>query len=434
MASRPIVLVCLAAGVLLVPSKAAANGFFLYETSPKTTAEGGAAVADGAEASTVLYNPAAMTRLPGFRAELNLYTYFATTSFTNPKTGNTTDAEPGIFPIPAAYITYKPIDWLAIGFGAYSNFGLTLTWPEGWEGASLVETASLRSYSVQPSIAFGQFEGFSFGGGLQILKGALDIIRSLPLASGQTGKAELGGGTVGYGANIGLHYEPIRYVRAGISYRSPIRVSLDSGEATFNVPAVYDQQLRGQGFRASILLPGMLIFGARVTPIEELQIEIDGQMIQWDSYKALTFEFDDPSLSQSQAKDWHNAWEFRIGAQYEIDDLALRIGFLFDQTPQPDETVDPTLPDNNRLIPGAGLGYQFLDWLRGDLGYHFVYVLPREVDASVNSFPGKYDVMVHTLVVGLGVKLDDIGGAAAAKASHEEPITEPSSARLNSIW
>jgi long-chain fatty acid transport protein len=222
---------------------------------------------------------------------------------------------------------------------------------------------------------------------------------------------------VGYGANLGLHYEPCRYFRGGISYRSPIRVSLDSGEATFNVPPTYVQQLRGQGFTASILLPGMVIFGARVTPIEQLQIEIDGQMIQWETYKDLSFEFEDKSLNQSQAKNWHNAWEFRIGAQYEIDDLALRVGFLYDQTPQPDETVDPTLPDNNRFIPGAGVGYQFTDWLRGDLGYHFVYVVPREVDASVNTFPGKYNVMVHTVVVGLGVKLEDIGGAAGVKAN-----------------
>ena len=396
---------CLAAG-LLVPATAAANGFFLYETSPAAMAEGGAVVADGSDPSAVLYNPAAMARLPGFQAQLNLYTYIASTSYEDLATGQVTDASLGVFPIPAEYVTYKPIDWLALGFGGFSTFGLTLEWPEGWKGYSIVQKASLRSYTVQPSLAVGPFEGFSFGGGLQILKGAVDITRGLPLASGGWGSAELGGGGVGYGANLGLHYEPCKYFRGGLSYRSPIRVSLDPGDATFNVPAAYDGQLHGQDFRTSIVLPQMAIFGARVTPVKELQIEVDGNFIAWESYKELAFQFDDPTLNQTQPKNWHNAWEFRIGGQYELDDLDLRAGFLYDQSPQPDETVDPTLPDNARIIPSIGVGYQFLEWLRADLGYHFVYVLPREVDASMgNPFPGKYRSNVHTIVAGLGVKL-----------------------------
>jgi long-chain fatty acid transport protein len=404
MAMRPIVIACIAAG-LLVPGRAAANGFFLYETSPKSVAEGGASVADGAEPSAVLYNPAAMTRLAGFQAQVNLYTYFANTSYENPTTGEVTNADLGVFPIPALYVTYKPTDWLAIGFGSYSNFGLTLTWPDGWEGYHLVKTASLRSYSYQPTVAFGPFDGFSIGGGLQILQGAVDIIRGLPLGSGQWGQTELGGGGMGYGANVGMLYEPSEVFRGGLSFRSPIKVSLDPGDATFTVPPAFDQQLRGQDFKTSITLPAMLILGGRFTPVEKLEIEVDASAIFWESYKELAFEFEDPSISQAQPKDWHNAIELRVGAQYEIDDLDLRLGFLFDQTPQPAETVDPTLPDNHRIIPAIGAGYQFTEWLRGDLGYHFVYVLPRTVTAEENSFPGTYNANVHTVVAGLGLKL-----------------------------
>jgi long-chain fatty acid transport protein len=358
-------------------------------------------VADGSDPSAVLYNPAGIARLDGFRAQVNLYTYFTSNSWQDPVSGETVHAETGVFPIPAEYVTYKPTDEVAIGVGGFSIFGLALEWPSGWAGQHIVEYASLRSYTVQPTIAIGPLEGLSFGAGFDLIYGSVEIRRRLPLASGTWGEAVVGGSSLGYGGNIGVLYEPRPWFRAGVAYRTPATVSLDPGDAGFEVPPAYDSQLRGQQVRTEITLPGMATFGIRVAPTDSFELEVDANLIQWSSYDSLVFQFDDPALDSTEVKAWHDAVEVRIGGQYNYDWLDVRLGFLFDQTPVPDETVDPTLPDNHRLIPSVGAGARLTDWLRTDLAYQFAYILPREVDASVNRFPGRYEAMAHTIVAGL---------------------------------
>lgn len=392
------------ATVLLVPAAAHANGFFLYETSPRAVAEGGAVTALAEEPATVLYNPAGMTRLDGFQAQFNLYTYFASNSFEDPA-GNKTSADMGIFPIPAEFVTYKPIDKLALGVGGYSIYGLALNWPDRWEGYNLVKKASLRSYQAQPSVAIGPFAGLSFGAGFDIIYGTVELSRGLPLGSGNWGTTTIGGTSIGYGANVGLLYEPMDALRVGLTYRSGVTMSLDPGDATFEVAPEFDQQLKGQQVRVSLNLPPITTFGVSVNPTKSLQLGADAFYLQWSKYKSLDFQFDDPALNSTEVKNWHDAWEFRIGGQYSLDRLALRAGFLFDQTPVPDDTLDPTLPDNHRLIPSIGAGYEFSKSFRADLAYHFVYLLPRTVDASQNKFPGTYHANVNTVVVGATFKM-----------------------------
>jgi long-chain fatty acid transport protein len=124
----------------------------------------------------------------------------------------------------------------------------------------------------------------------------------------------------------------------------------------------------------------------------------------WNTYDELAFEFEDPAINQTQKTDWHDAWEWRIGGQYSMDKLALRAGFIWDSTPIPDETLDPLLPDNHRLIPSVGAGYDF-GMVRADAAYQFVYLLPREVNEPENKFPAKYGAIVHTIALGATVKL-----------------------------
>ncbi len=392
------------ATVLLVPGAAHASGFFIYESSPASAAEGGAYSAAGEEPSTLLYNPAGMTRLPGFQAQIVLTTYIATNSFEDPS-GKRTNADLGLFPIPAEFVTWKPIDKLAVGIGGYSIYGLTLKWPDKWEGYGIVGTASLRSYQAQPSIAIGPFAGLSFGAGLDIIYGSVDLSRGLPLGSGQWGSTELGGSTVGYGANFGLLYEPMELLRIGVTYRTGLTMKLDPGEATFTVPPAFDQQLKGQNVRVGLNLPPITQFGARVKPTKDLELEADATFLQWSKYKELAFHFDDPSIDNVAVKNWKDSWELRIGGQYSLDRLALRAGFLYDMSPIPDSTLDPTLPDSARLIPSVGAGYQFTKAFRADLSYMLVYFLPRSVDASVNPLPGKYRTLVNGVIAGVTLAL-----------------------------
>lgn len=390
-------------GALLIPATASANGFFLWEVSPRSVAQGGAAVAEGEEPATLLYNSAGMARLDGFQLQANLYTYIATNQWEDPNTGEKADADLGVFPIPSLFATYKPIDWLALGVGSYSTFGLTIGWPDRWKGAAITQKSSLRSYSVQPALAFGPLEGVSLGTGLTITRGSVKLERGLPLGN-DYGTSVLGGVDTGFAPNVSLFYEATDWLRFGAQYRHKTEMVLDPGNIDFDVPPAYQGQLKDQELKTSITLPAMVQAGARVSPTKDLEIEFDAFLLLWHTYDELAFEFEDPTINQTQKTDWHDAWEWRIGGQYTIDKLALRAGFIWDATPIPDETLDPLLPDNHRAIPSIGAGYDFGP-VRADAAYQFVYLLPREVNEPENKFPAKYTGIVHTIALGATLKL-----------------------------
>ena len=79
---------------------------------------------------------------------------------------------------------------------------------------------------------------------------------------------------------------------------------------------------------------------------------------------------------------WKNSYVFRLGAEYAATDrLALRGGFFYDQTPIPDKTFDPTIPNADLYALTTGLGYKW-ESTSVDVAYLFGFYEKRATDAS----------------------------------------------------
>ena len=92
---------------------------------------------------------------------------------------------------------------------------------------------------------------------------------------------------------------------------------------------------------------------------------------------------------------------FRLGLQYEaVENLKIRAGFAYDNTPIPEKTLSPSLPGNDRAIVSLGLGYSIAG-VRADVGYQFVNALEREV-VDTNNLPGIYKTKAHVIGINLG--------------------------------
>ncbi|MFW5968416.1 MAG: OmpP1/FadL family transporter, partial [Persicimonas sp.] len=103
--------------------------------------------------------------------------------------------------------------------------------------------------------------------------------------------------------------------------------------------------------------------------------------------------------------DWENAFAFRLGGQYDVtEEIPLRLGFAYDRTPIPDETVNASLPDNDRLVGTAGLGYQTGSF-RADLAYSVVQTIPRDIDND-RAPTGEYATRAHLVALSLGYSFE----------------------------
>jgi long-chain fatty acid transport protein len=77
-----------------------------------------------------------------------------------------------------------------------------------------------------------------------------------------------------------------------------------------------------------------------------------------------------------------------------MDKLALRAGFIYDKTPQPDAVVEPMLPDANRIEVTIGLGYAISKNLNINATYQLISFSDRNGSLSYSAAPKYYPVTV----------------------------------------
>ena len=156
---KAIVACTLLASASSIP--AVAGGLILYETGTQEIGLGSAGYgARAQDASTVLTNPAGMTRLEGSQILLGAQVLYAGYGFsigsgTSPALGTNDGGTPvGWFPGGGAYFTYSLSPDLKLGFAATGNFGSSEKYDDGWVGRYYVQEATLVGLSMLPSIAY----------------------------------------------------------------------------------------------------------------------------------------------------------------------------------------------------------------------------------------------------------------------------------------
>ncbi len=132
----------------------------------------------------------------------------------------------------------------------------------------------------------------------------------------------------------------------------------------------------------------------------------------WSTYDRVVIEYSKQSPKAQPGQDpkkpdevsvsnWDDSMTFRIGAEYEvIKNLNLRAGFAYDLTPVPDETVGPSLPDNNRTVIAVGAGYGSAG-IRVDVGYQLIMVGERKIDRGT-PVDGLYKMGAHVVSLNAG--------------------------------
>ena len=408
------------AGLLLIAGTARANGFYIQEMSAAGMGQAGALVAAGGRPTSQFQNVANLSFSDGGHVEFSGTTYFIHGAVENPAGGVTNATTPTLF-VPYFFGSYRVNEWLAIGLSEFTAFGLKMNWPSDWEGRTLAIESSLETFTLNPNISFGPFKGFAIGVGFSAMHGSFRIFRGLNLGQAAPGDTaantvDLRGAAWGFGANVGVMYQPVEWVRMGFAYRSGIKISADDGTVDFDVGKAFASRFPDQRFKGSLTLPHLIFAGVRFWPREDLSLELDVQWVQWSSYNKLRFELSKglvlgPGAKQmvlEETKGWKDAIQLRLGMEWVgfQKHLAVRLGFLWDQNPVPDQSLDPSLPDTERLMPCVGVGTQWAGFYV-DVAYMPVFGLKRTATTGSGApLAGTYTTMTHDFTFTVGYHWD----------------------------
>jgi long-chain fatty acid transport protein len=407
--------------VLLLFTFAFSGGFELYEFGARSSSMGGAVVARAADASTVFYNPAGIVFLEGTNFYGGVTLISTSNSFTWDVNKVEYEAKSGFHTPIGVYFTHRFNEKLAAGIGVTNPFGLGLEWDEDFPvlGRAISRNSDLKSYYISPVVAYQVMEGLSIGAGPDFVLGSVTLESAVwealnPLAPND--RTELGTAKIEGSSKLAVGFSASAMYRAekwgaGVLYRHTIKNKLEDGDLTFKIydpygaiPAI-QMMMSDRKINAEMNFPAFLSIGFYYKLLEQLGMEVDYMWYKWSEFDKIVIKYPDGS-SDEIIEDYKNSEQIRVGLHYDLSPLLqLRLGYIFDQTPQPTKSISPMLPDNDRNDFSIGLGYTY-NKMQFDIGYMMVLFGERDTKGrNAYLFEGIYKSTAHLFFISYGIKL-----------------------------
>jgi long-chain fatty acid transport protein len=402
--------------VVVTAQFCSAAGFAIYEWGARDMALGGATVGRADDPAALSSNPAGITQLEGVQVTGGILGIHPVLDVEANGKSETSD-EDALYLPPHFYATWKVNDRYSLGLATFSRFGLGTVFDDDWEGRYNSYEATMESVSVNPNMALKFTDSFSAAFGVEAMYLNFNQKKKINLgAIGQPdGDADIEADGFGYGFNMALHYQPCQYAKVGLSYRSPITMKV-TGDADFSsIPSTaipvapgisipFDAAGAFKDTSASgvVTLPDSFAFGVAMYPMDKLSVEVGAIYTLWSKYDELKINFGDDVIpvnsnpfnltdETTSTKNWDDVWRFNVGVEYAaLDWLDLRLGYVYDNTPVPDDTIDYLLPDSDRQIFSTGLGFHKDNWAV-DVNYSYLLFADRDIDgrAEDNVYDGE---------------------------------------------
>lgn len=304
--------------------------------------------------------------------------------------------------------SYKPVDEVTVGVSFTTPFGSTLKWPEDWAGKANITQIELKSYFIQPTVAFKFNDWFSVGAGFIYAMGEVNLQRTTAVAGNDIGLEINDKDAHGLGFNIGAYFRPSDKINVGLAYRSKVDMKANYGETTWkNVPAALSGSMPFTTDQFNAMLPLVSEFTAGVSYKATSKLLLAGEVSVhgWGSYRDLIIHLNNSQTGESvasvQTKNYRDRAVWKFGAEYQVSDLlALRLGYYFDEFVTPSEYWSPETPDVSRNSINGGFGLNFGRFNIDAMG-QLIMGKERYVHNVETGFKG--DVNVSAFVFGLGL-------------------------------
>jgi long-chain fatty acid transport protein len=405
--------VCLISGT----SPVWAEGFRNPPPGAFNLGRAGGRIAQVDDSSAVQQNPANLVDLPTTEMQFAPTVVDISAKFKSPN-GQTAETEDPWKLIPN-FFAGMPLDdgRFALGLGITVPFGLGSKWKEdssAFAGSTGIwryqapQSTDLQTINVNPAVAMKIGERLRLGVGLDVMWTELTLKEFYPWAmfpgsagTEPDGDVEAKGDGFGVGANAGVTWSITDRQRLAFTVRSPMDVTCE-GNFTINnlTPAAGAAGVsRGTDFSTEVHFPTILAAGYGIQLTDKIRVEADGEWVQFSRFKSLDLNVGKDALlfpTTKFAENWKDTFTAGLGGDWKFaTNWVLRAGYQFYQSPVPDSTFSPTIPDADQNVFTIGLGYRYKHHsLEAAYGADF-YDTRHIRNDKTPAFNGDYEITVN---------------------------------------
>lgn len=379
----PLVVVALVLAGFAAPP-VHANGYkVLCVKSAKATAMGEAFIVAPDDPSAIAYNPAGLAQLRGNQVNVHgiLVNGYAEHTGSTGRTTHNVDQWQGV---PSLYATTDfDRQHLAVGLGLSLPNGLSSEWSHDSFARYVATYSSLMVADICPAIGVQLTEHLMVGAGLDFYysKARLDHMIDMGLFAGTPGamdvEASLRGSGTTWGFNVGLVYQLNRRHALAATYRQPYSIRFDGDLAVGGV---------SQDLSTKIDFPAVTVIGYAFRPNPRWTMQVNLDWTDWQAVDDITLRFKDLATADVvQEQGFTNTMAWKVGSEYAWSDrLALRCGYIHNQSATPERNWRPSLIDTRTQFITLGTGS---NWKRLtiDTALHVVFYRDRTIDNNVDN-------------------------------------------------
>lgn len=301
--------------------------------------------------------------------------------------------------LPTGFMVIPLGDRFAFGLSQVVPQGMRTTWDEDSKFRDFAVDTKIETIGLTGSLSFKVRDDFSIGGGIivQHSKGFvsqnIDLLSAASSSDSFLGDIDFPSGVGGalmrvkvdntsVGWFSGIVWKPTDQDTLGLNYHAKIKNKM-TGKYNIRADAfsynlmTQPSPFGGTGTLVETAYPGLKLFpdGAHASTQLDIpataafdwvhqfndRVTLGASVLwtQWSSFKDLTLKSGGATIV-SIPYNYRDAWMYSLGGDFRAtEQLTLRAGVAYDQTPTRNSTRDPRIPDGDRYFASLGAGYAF---------------------------------------------------------------------------
>ncbi|MGB3124778.1 MAG: outer membrane protein transport protein [Pseudomonas sp.] len=298
--------------------------------------------------------------------------------------------------LPTGFLVIPMGDRFAFGLSQVVPQGMRTTWNENSKFRDFAVDTKIETVGLTGSLSFKVRDDFSIGGGIIVQRSQGFVSQNIDLFSAASVSPGLSNGAfppgvgtalmrvkvdnISTGWFTGVVWKPTDNDSLGLNYHAKIKNKM-TGKYNIRADALNnglmtDDTIFGNGKTlVETAYPGLKLFPDGAHASTQLDIPataafdwvhqfndrwtlgVSAMWTQWSSFKDLTLKSQGSTIV-AIPYNYKDAWMYSLGGDFRAtDELTLRAGVAYDQTPTRNSTRDPRIPDGDRYFASLGAGY-----------------------------------------------------------------------------